>query len=563
METVLLHQMVPPDPRSTLSLDTRDVLGNILDDGSLSDGGDSTKSGTPLMSDANLWRLQDIPLPPLPSFEVRSRLQKYPPNLSIKSHRPKKSRSGLPVTIHREGISATVISCANTSADANIISDEVARKLGLSRADEVPARKEFVLADGKTVEASGRIDLTCSFGTETKSLVMTTCTFYVVPRSATPAMIGLGFLVQTRIITEQRERLLRVPTSAFQALSLRYTDRSKQLLTCELNHVKTLATPGFRSEVDMISPSFVSERSLRIYPGEDTIELADGSMIVTSGYVCAKLSIASTRALGPGSRAESSITIKFALAKDLLHDILVSRDSLEELEIFKRRQDALISAPLDCRPLGLNRRRRREAKRHTISGITQDIEAARSRNWDDGEYTSPSIRAYYVKDLTDNATGDTRTSRDTSIIDQREQNRRESEVATIARLPWDARQAAIENEANRQDTYARELYFSSRPDPLACEQPGCDAEPMWTQQLLEYVPQPMPVTCANKYSSHVKTHYLRRLHYCPVSSCSRSEGGEGFKRKVEMIRHGIVHQSLAYVCPFCPAGYLQPNSLAQ
>ncbi|KAH6980498.1 hypothetical protein EDB80DRAFT_783577 [Ilyonectria destructans] len=36
------------------------------------------------------------------------------------------------------------------------------------------------------------------------------------------------------------------------------------------------------------------------------------------------------------------------------------------------------------------------------------------------------------------------------------------------------------------------------------------------------------------------------------SCCPRAEGGKGFKRKNEMIRHGLVHNSPGYVCPFCP-----------
>jgi hypothetical protein len=42
-----------------------------------------------------------------------------------------------------------------------------------------------------------------------------------------------------------------------------------------------------------------------------------------------------------------------------------------------------------------------------------------------------------------------------------------------------------------------------------------------------------------------------RPHYCPVKGCYRGEGGKGFKTKNEMIRHGLQHESLGYVCPYC------------
>jgi len=62
---------------------------------------------------------------------------------------------------------------------------------------------------------------------------------------------------------------------------------------------------------------------------------------------------------------------------------------------------------------------------------------------------------------------------------------------------------------------------------------------------------------------YLRAHYLRRLNYCSVYSFTGSEGGEDNNRKVEIIRDGTVYQSLAYACPFCAAGYLRPDSLAQ
>jgi hypothetical protein len=69
-----------------------------------------------------------------------------------------------------------------------------------------------------------------------------------------------------------------------------------------------------------------------------------------------------------------------------------------------------------------------------------------------------------------------------------------------------------------------------------CSHPGCTAPPFQTGYLL---------------ASHTNVHSSDRPHYCPVQSCPRSIGGKGFKRKNEMIRHGLVHKSPGYVCPFC------------
>jgi hypothetical protein len=78
----------------------------------------------------------------------------------------------------------------------------------------------------------------------------------------------------------------------------------------------------------------------------------------------------------------------------------------------------------------------------------------------------------------------------------------------------------------------------------------------------------LPLSCvdmfADIHSSHTNVHSSVRPHYCPVKGCPRGEGGKGFKRKNEMIRHGLVHQSPGYVCPFCPDRehkYPRPDNL--
>jgi hypothetical protein len=82
-----------------------------------------------------------------------------------------------------------------------------------------------------------------------------------------------------------------------------------------------------------------------------------------------------------------------------------------------------------------------------------------------------------------------------------------------------------------------------------CKVPGCIAQPFQTQYLL---------------NSHANVHSSARPHYCPVLGCPRAEGGKGFKRKNEMIRHGLVHDSPGYICPFCPDRdhrYPRPDNL--
>ncbi|KAK3379472.1 hypothetical protein B0T24DRAFT_611977 [Lasiosphaeria ovina] len=91
--------------------------------------------------------------------------------------------------------------------------------------------------------------------------------------------------------------------------------------------------------------------------------------------------------------------------------------------------------------------------------------------------------------------------------------------------------------------------LTSQSGSYVCKFDGCTAPPFQTQYLL---------------NSHANVHSSARPHYCPVHGCTRSEGGKGFKRKNEMIRHGLVHDSPGYVCPFCPDRehkYPRPDNL--
>lgn len=95
------------------------------------------------------------------------------------------------------------------------------------------------------------------------------------------------------------------------------------------------------------------------------------------------------------------------------------------------------------------------------------------------------------------------------------------------------------------------MAFANSPEQgqYVCTVEGCKAPPFQTQYLL---------------NSHANVHSQSRPHYCPVKDCPRAEGGKGFKRKNEMIRHGLVHESPGYVCPFCPDRehrYPRPDNL--
>ncbi|KAG9192915.1 hypothetical protein G6011_11649 [Alternaria panax] len=235
------------------------------------------------------------------------------------------------------------------------MSDDVAKALGYSEYDMLAAKKQFTLANGKVVEAIGQLELVCSFRTEIESSVTMTCVFYVLLKVAMPVIMGLDFLEQTKMMTEHRERFVRVPRPTYQALSVCSAGKPKRLLACGLNHLVTTATPDTGAEVDLMTTSSAVVFGFPVHPEEEMIELADGSIVTTNGCVLASLWVASADKLGRPIFSHSNYIIaKFFLLDSLTHDVIVGKESLEALGVFEDHQHALISAPDDSKFLGLN-----------------------------------------------------------------------------------------------------------------------------------------------------------------------------------------------------------------
>lgn len=123
------------------------------------------------------------------------------------------------------------------------------------------------------------------------------------------------------------------------------------------------------------------------------------------------------------------------------------------------------------------------------------------------------------------------------------------DAASLPRLAADYRSNSADSPPEYPAPAPAESDATSEPGTYKCPFEGCQARPFQTQYLL---------------NSHANVHSLERPHYCPVQGCPRSKAGQGFKRKNEMIRHGFVHRSPGYACPFCPDRehkYPRPDNL--
>ena len=272
------------------------------------------------------------------------------PDSAFRQPRQPKTRLGLPITIDSHGKNATVLACADTGAEVNVMSESLARALDYTY-DANATKKEFVLANGKIVESIGELYAPCSFGVETDIVTAMSCMFYVLQQVAGDMIMGLAFLEKTKTMTEHRQRLVRVPRHAFQALSVCAIDRPQQLLRCDMKNQTTLVTMDSGSEIDLMSPQLAFDRGYEILPGEFEIELADGSIATTKGFTSVTLTVSSPT---QHMRMRSQATADFYLLDNLFHEVIVGQDTQEELRVFKHHQDAIVQASEVFGPLGLN-----------------------------------------------------------------------------------------------------------------------------------------------------------------------------------------------------------------
>jgi hypothetical protein len=109
-EKLLLHHMAPSDPDMVLALGTP-----------LSDGNDDIDN---YGSDWHFSSRYDSP-----PFEFRSIIEAPRPARS-RTREFKKTHLGLPITLNARGAAATVLACADTGANVNIVSESLAQALG-------------------------------------------------------------------------------------------------------------------------------------------------------------------------------------------------------------------------------------------------------------------------------------------------------------------------------------------------------------------------------------------------------------------------------------------------
>lgn len=304
MDTLLLQHTCTEDPSLAHSLGLRDLGADSdvpLDDDEVEENSTthlprsslpdiSVLSAHPGNIEASHF-LSSSDSYPREARTAKKHVALVPDESNVKTKRMRNLRLGLPLTLDTHGTVATVLACADTGAYVNIISHELAQSLGYTNYETALARKQFKLADGKIIEAIGQITSTCAFGVETEVSMTMSCIFYVLSQIVTPIIMGMQFLHTTETMTKHRNRLVRLPRPARQALSVCSLDRPRQFLSCVLEFHQVMATPDTGSEIDLMSPQLAADMGSTVHAGEQVIQIADGSIDLTSGYVIVTLTL--------------------------------------------------------------------------------------------------------------------------------------------------------------------------------------------------------------------------------------------------------------------------------
>ncbi|KAI0870664.1 hypothetical protein GGS24DRAFT_474494 [Hypoxylon argillaceum] len=542
-------------PKKTLRAAARATTLTEIDEGLLSfrPKGEYNSRDTPLArapysratSPATSVPIADIPTPPADPFYTP--VTPFPiPGTKTRRLRNARTRKRYKLLVVIEGLSGSseVLALPDTGSDENIISLDLVRATGLSLIYINKLCTTFVLANGKTVQSIGQVVTKLAFARPSAGSPAMDCLFHVFQTLVVPLIVGMGFLEETETLTAHRDRLFEELMPAMQNLSVSSVGRPRRQLLCQIDQHVSLATADTGSDLDLVSPEFATSKNFDIAPAFEKIEFADGSFGMTCGVIEATLRIGSSD-LGRGllsSWNATTIERDFYILDNLTSSIVIGIDTLQELGVFSQKSECLFSsANTDDGGPDAN-----------VIRYVGRFESVCKETW-------RKFKEMFGGAVRNNNTGiEGIRERQAAILfdDQRENARREEARKCISGMEGSLKERAQvsedqsieEYEIQREQRLAKTAEIAAKAYPFLCLHPGCNVS-FQTQYLLD---------------SHANTHSKSHRYYCPVARCPRAEGGKGFRRKNEMIRHGLVHEGLDYTCPFCPDRehkYRVPNNL--
>jgi hypothetical protein len=253
-------------------------------------------------------------------------------------------RLGVPLSFPGQCGKTTVMCCADTGADENVMTLEEAQRLGLVVTSEEADLKAFCLADGKSIRSLGKAVSGCDFSQGSAAPDALVTTFYVFQTLIEPIIMGLGFLELTETLTKHRDRLIQFEVPSSLPLRVLSIGMPKGNLVCRLASNTVLANADSGSDLDFISGNYARTHNIDLVPNNEKIMLADGSIVTTSGIARLSLLVGEPDTYNKSENSPSSIEIssEFHVFDDMIHDVLIGYASIEKLKVFTRHNDSLL-----------------------------------------------------------------------------------------------------------------------------------------------------------------------------------------------------------------------------
>ena len=296
--------------------------------------------------------------PRLSSPESKAVSIEVPLSSSVQNLVPRevrRTRRGLPLTINTPHGPEPVNTYADTGSDVNIIPENAAREFGYQTSDFKQFQSWLKLPGGRFVKPIGELTTSFWFGTRLEpSEKLEKITFCVLP-GATVILIGAAVLHKTKTMTEHRNRLVPIRRTNIRLSSLCSVGKPRMQVLCDVDHRLTVGLADSGSDIDLVSPQFALDRNLEIHPSEHTIELADGSHIVSYGFVRTSISLGTNLDSADAPHSKVATIVDCFVLEGLSQDIILGEQTLDELRIFTENQHALVLASDTNAAMELNR----------------------------------------------------------------------------------------------------------------------------------------------------------------------------------------------------------------
>ena len=246
---------------------------------------------------------------------------------------PSPTRKYLPMMLQGKAIGAQ----HDTGAEgSNFMTSKLAEDLKLHVRTKESDRKSFSMGTGKVRRAIGRVRAWCAFAKESGTKMK--CWFYVLPKLASPLIMGSQFLKDTKTMSHFTHRLadqLPCTPSTPMVNLISSTQQAKRRLVAFIDDRQTYINADSGSHLDLMSSAYIKKYGYKLDRRRECrkrLQLADATAAETIGQVEAELM------LNDGSTYLKT----FDVLPGLMSEVLVGEDTLAELKIFTEHESSFI-----------------------------------------------------------------------------------------------------------------------------------------------------------------------------------------------------------------------------